>query len=586
MKINEAIMLGALAFSMAGCLSVEGMRAKLNSGDPKVVAEAEQTIIHKAASWNNKSATSKEVIIECLALVENNQALYGLIDSGYGYFLNDAAKSIKIRNENDAEQTIRKCIEWADEKKNLNENALAKRAIAKIQSPSILHTLYGEANMLAYPKGADLAREMANRLCEIETDQLALVNLIGQSSSADSKYKEQAFAKITELPAKLKLIEEYQYQERIINSLSEKELADYLIGAVDDETYEKEKKEALSKISSTPIKGDTKDSKMKAVAAEKSVQVNCYKLPYSFDSSKVFARINDQKLLGRIVLKAKLNHVKQSAAEKITDKKIKLVLVKKFVKDWIKEEKVDGDYLVPTVQLLMTLATEQDGLFELVSNLDKGKNFYSHKKLVERITDPKTADLMFEKMPLPIYRDDRVFVMETLFEKLSKEKKDGLAKAALERSKGVTDKIKFGEFWVGMPLVDFYALREHCGIDADYRYYENKDKEGAWYNKLTATELLFPLKACQKYLDCEDSKILYQTIHKYVMHKEGKANVLDYMGLTKLETEDASTRSFNIWTGTTSTNYDFKNWKTYSNSKHGTKIWFNAKKGILRFTGL
>ncbi len=592
MNLNKMIMLSALALSLTGCMTVEGMRAKLNSGDPKLVAEAEETIIRKAARWNSQSATSKEVVIECLALIENNQALYGLIDSGYGNLLVDAAKSIKIRNENDAKQTIRKCIEWAD--KNKDEDALAERAIAKIQSPSVLHTLYGEAKMLTWPKGAYLAQVMANRLCEIETNQLALANLICKSA-ADHSYKEQAFTRITELPAKLKLLEEYAYHKRIINSLSENEIADYVIGAVDKETYEKEKEEALSKISLEPTKGDMKDSKIKAAAAAESVQLKSYTLPDYFDIYKL--RVNDQKLLGKIVLKAKLNNIKQVAAEKITDKKIKLVLIRRFIKDWSSEGDC-GRYESDISRLLVTLATEQDGLYELVSHLDKSKSFLSHKTIVERITDFKVADMMFDKMSLSIYKEMELLsvegthhssktfeIIEKLFSKMSKEKKASLLKGALERSKSVAHRVNFEGFYVGMPLIDFYLLREHYGISIGYEGYKF-GKENVWHNNLFVTDLQFSLHACQKFLDCEDSKILYQTIHKYVMHKEGKANILDYMGLIKHETEDASTSSFDIWTGTTSTDYDFKNWETYSNSKLNTKIWLSVKEGILRFTGV
>ncbi len=592
-KISKTIMLGVLAFSMVGCLSVESMKVKLNSGDPKLVAEAEQTIINAAKGCGRQDpASKKQLIVDCLSMIENNQAFYDLIDSGYGCLMDDAAKCVKLENEDDLKQAASKCWEWQlkMESGRVNEHyidqaykVLMERVIEKAQSPSIL-------NVCPLPlkhgmKYRDQSNKIANRLCEIETDQLVLAELACGLNGwyPESEYKEKAFNRITEIPAKLKLLERAEYRERVLRSLSEAEIVDYIIGAVDRDTYEKELRAANA---SKPdmVKGKFGVGKEKeTVAASKPTQVKCYRIPDGLDLIKY---VNDQKMLAKIVLKAKYipatsfssRNYRKEAAEKLTDKKYKLALIKRLADVWAAGKR-DED----TEDLLMTLATEQDGLFKWVSNLDKCKGFSYHKTMVERITDTKTADMMYDKMPMP-KAEKNYEIFEALFKKLSKEKKASLVKAALERSKGVKDKIKFGEFWVGMPLVDFYALREHYGIDADYMYRETK--EGVWYDRLFTTKLLFPLNSCQKFLDCEDSKILYQTIHKYVMHKEGKANVLDYMGLTKSEIETSKSSSTNWLTGQTTVDYDSTLWDTYSNSKLGTKIWFSVKAGILQFTGL
>ncbi len=606
MNLNKMIMLSALALSLTGCMTVEGMRAKLNSGDPKLVAEAEQEIVRAAIEWDPQSltVTPQSTIIECFGLIENNKALYDVIDSRKApwYLRAGAIKAVKVKDDRDVIQVFEKYAEWEAENGSLYEAEYAKgeyigltmHAIDKAQKSSTLYAC------LAAIKRDEQSIKIANRLCEIETNQLVLAELACNLNGwrPEDECEEKAGNRITEIPAKLKLLERDEYHERVLRSLSEAEVVDDIIGAVDRDTYEKELR-AVNASKPDMGNGEFGAGKEKgALAISKPTQVKCYRIPDGVDLIKY---VNDQKMLAKIVLEAKYipatsyssRNYRKEAAEKLTDKKYKLALIKRLADVWAAGKSDEN-----TEDLLMILATEQDGLLMWVEKLDKCNGLSCHKTLIERITDSKVADMMFDKMSLSIYKEmellsdegvihssKRFEIIEKLFSKMSKEKKASLLKGALERSKSVAHRVNFEGFYVGMPLIDFYLLREHYGISVGYKGYK-LGKENVWHNNLFVSALQFSLHACQKFLDCEDSKILYQTIHKYVMHKEGKANVLAYMGLIKHEIEDASTSSFNIWTGTTSTDYEFKNWETYSNSKLNTKIWFSVKAGILQFTGL
>ena len=87
-----------------------------------------------------------------------------------------------------------------------------------------------------------------------------------------------------------------------------------------------------------------------------------------------------------------------------------------------------------------------------------------------------------------------------------------------------------------------------------------------------------------KFIDCEDAQILNQIIHKYVMNKKGVCKNYEYLNLIKYQAEDKSSSSKNYYTGETSYNINVKGWLAYSNTKKGTKISFEEKDGLIRFS--
>lgn len=72
-----------------------------------------------------------------------------------------------------------------------------------------------------------------------------------------------------------------------------------------------------------------------------------------------------------------------------------------------------------------------------------------------------------------------------------------------------------------------------------------------------------------KFIDCEDSNALNQVVHQYVMRKSGKAGEAEYNLKFDVQVDN-----------------DMNCWMTYSCTKLGTKIWFNEKSGVLKFTSL
>ncbi len=77
--MRHSIKLAAAAFGIAllsGCVSVESTKAKLQSGNPQLVTEAEKTIVHQAL-YNHQLSTSES--IEYIKLTKNNDVLFDII---------------------------------------------------------------------------------------------------------------------------------------------------------------------------------------------------------------------------------------------------------------------------------------------------------------------------------------------------------------------------------------------------------------------------------------------------------------------------------------------------------------------------
>ena len=144
----------------------------------------------------------------------------------------------------------------------------------------------------------------------------------------------------------------------------------------------------------------------------------------------------------------------------------------------------------------------------------------------------------------------------------------------------------FGPYYVGMPIYEARLLSVNDGIPKGvtfgYDREELKNVAKDWKTSLKVTSISFTRKGALKYLDCEDSTILQQTIKQYVKKEKGRANSYDYASDIRHDLDISTSRSIDIFSPTgTKLNVDSEIWRVYTNTKMGIRIEYAEKSGAL-----
>ena len=196
-----------------------------------------------------------------------------------------------------------------------------------------------------------------------------------------------------------------------------------------------------------------------------------------------------------------------------------------------------------------------------------------------QIKDPDVADYMFSLNKCMGYK-----VTRDLVSKLSDGKKMELYNAAMKRAAERKDRIVIEGFYVGMPVLDAFAICTHLGWTAtllgedldNYRvsmFFGKDEDEGHTKpaSEAKVCSLQFSTKGWSQFMDCEDKDGLYQCLHQYVKGRKGRPTAnenLEYLQMVKLDyTAD-------------------KVQQVYQNTRLGSKLLFYQKRCSLALTGI
>ena len=198
-----------------------------------------------------------------------------------------------------------------------------------------------------------------------------------------------------------------------------------------------------------------------------------------------------------------------------------------------------------------------------------------------------------------IYFDDAKKILREMVERVipligENERAKGVALARKHISERKETEFSFGPFSIGMSVYEATLLaadeKLQKGVFFGYEFEHAKGWESImkdWRSNLKATSISFTRKGALKYLDCEDSTILQQTIKQYVKKEKGKANSYDYASEIKHDVEVSTSRSINLFSPTgTKLNVDSEIWSVYTNSRKGIKIANAEKSGVLMISKL
>lgn len=195
--------------------------------------------------------------------------------------------------------------------------------------------------------------------------------------------------------------------------------------------------------------------------------------------------------------------------------------------------------------------------------------------------------------------DDKSYskrLMDTVLNKViplvgEQERLKGITLAKKRLAERKPTEFTFGSYYVGMPIYDAELLAINDGISNGvvfgYDVAELKKIAKDWKTDLKVTWIRFTRKGALKYLDCEDSTILQQTLKQYVKKEKGKANAYDYASEIKHDLDISTSRDLDAFSPTgTRLNVDSEIWNVYTNTRMGIRIQYGEKNGFLLITAL
>ena len=195
--------------------------------------------------------------------------------------------------------------------------------------------------------------------------------------------------------------------------------------------------------------------------------------------------------------------------------------------------------------------------------------------------------------------DDKSYskrLMDTVLNKViplvgEQERLKGITLAKKRLAERKPAEFTFGSYYVGMPIYDAELLAINDGISNGvvfgYDVAELKKIAKDWKTDLKVTWIRFTRKGALKYLDCEDSTILQQTLKQYVKKEKGKANAYDYASEIKHDLDISTSRDLDAFSPTgTRLNVDSEMWNVYTNTRMGIRIQYGEKNGFLLITAL
>lgn len=313
------------------------------------------------------------------------------------------------------------------------------------------------------------------------------------------------------------------------------------------------------------------DAAQKEMAAEKEKKTKAMAtqdVDVSSMSAEAFvAKYTEYKGEGDVTGMLRDHMVRDIRQEIIPEVISKLALSRNHIDDLISRLSTKDEYM-----RLVTILPEGIGYRQL------GRIFNSSKKF------PEVSDLLLDRNLLGVSGSvlDTVEVEEKLrvyysaARNMSEGKRSTIAAKARDKASKVTNKVVFGWFYIGMPMIDAIALMK----EPEFAEYENPvvlnyDQSYSGLGEIVADmknwkvmEFQFNNRSKFVFLNCEDNEVLAQTIHQYVLKKDGPVNKLELIGKINTEASDEDIL------------------QTYSVTRQGTKILFCEKDGWLRFIKL
>lgn len=556
MRSKQLFVLSLLcAFMMAGCMSYEGMKTRIEAGD----STAKEEIISEAQRTNNQTSEQQcKEIEKCLTLINNEELLLDFINEGYGLrrFHDCAANLITFQDERLACKVLVECYPNVAKKeksttKDLYDRVLLSKAIANVTNPDILIKalklhIYG-----VWKYGSD--DEIIARIAELGNQEIIKKILLSQkTASLDGEYfdgisqksKKVLAAKLSSVEDLIVFADDYDIGEDVIARINERDAAEYLL------KHEGVKNGSI----------DHMAHQQRAI-------------------EKLVAKISEEKLLAAIAIKN--SKVRGFVLNKISNKKLKNKILDKLYVEWAEVGENESDGVAASI---LTLAQDDDQIARLMENIKNRLCLRDWKDIVDRIKNAKTADLAYDNFA--VYdnglgsSDFLVEIMQSLASKMSKEKRAQVVSVikGVQSDEGV---MFFDGFQCGMKALDCCILSVETKISAiPYVQVRGQMREKMVSNgDILVDEIVFPMRDASKTLQCEDSEVLYYMIHRYVMNKPGKAYSYEYAKFTDVETE--KTQHFSMMSGISQ---KYTTWHTYTNSKLGIKIWVDEKGGVVKVT--
>lgn len=542
------------AFMMAGCMSYEGMKTRIEAGD----SMAKEEIISEAQRTNNQTSEQQcKEIEKCLTLINDDEKLLDFINKGYGLlrFRKCAANLITFQEERLASKILLEYYPNVAKEggytRDLYDEILLSKAIAKETNPDVLIKAFKLHNNMTWKYGS--ADEIMTRIAELGNQEIIKKILLSQkTASLDGEYfggisqesKKVLAAKLSSVEDLIVFADDYDIGEDVIARINERDAAKYLL------KHEGVKNGSI----------DHMAHQQRAI-------------------EKLVAKISEEKLLAAIAIKN--SKVRGFVLNKISNKKLKNKILDKLYVEWAEVGENESDGVAASI---LILAQDDDQIARLMENIKNRLCLRDWKDIVDRIKNAKTADLAYDNFA--VYdnglgsSDFLVEIMQSLASKMSKEKRAQVV-SVIKGAQSDEGVMFFDGFQCGMKALDCCILSVETKISAiPYVQVRGQMREKMVSNgDILVDEIVFSMRDASKTLQCEDSEVLYYMIHRYVMNKPGKTYSYEYAKFTDVETE--KTQHFSLMSGISQ---KYTTWHTYTNSKLGIKIWVDEKGGVVKVT--
>ena len=216
-----------------------------------------------------------------------------------------------------------------------------------------------------------------------------------------------------------------------------------------------------------------------------------------------------------------------------------------------------------------------------ISMLPKHIEYSYFDSVSEKIKDPEFIErcllnCSFDYKEPSVYNNFRTNkdVMKEVRKRLRPNTKKKLCIAARKKAESMKGKaIVFGPFYLGMPYMDAILLSEEIFGDDDSVAFEAKFQKEGSHNMGDfgrVWKVSFNNRAKFKFMDCEDSAVLSQFIHQFIKNGAGKVGKFRYADEVKREFGEDDDRLY----------------ESYSNTKHGIKVQYCPKDGVLNMIEL
>ena len=589
------ILLMSCVLSFVGCVSVNSIKSQLESSDDKVVNQGKDKLLKiMGGHWYGGEVQygiqriSNNDMVSLLQQIEDNDILIEIIDVLVNNIRRDknvfreACSRVRFSDESKAISFIQKykyfkreldlpSSEWGVALKSAVEAVISEQGLQMIfneLNPNNMSYKFAHSNGGDVELSINLIRMVNLRAANLIKDQEILAKIArGDCRESSEECRQIATMRITDDNILFSLIRNCGYRgaEKIISKMTTKFIVRKLMEAEDEDV----------KYNNTKFGGKI---------------------------STMLDRLEDDKLYLYLAENSKSGMLIAKAIDKIKDKSI--LANSKFIAQLKEANSTKANNII---EKLIENMPSIDLIHSIVTNLPYGVSVELQLALAEKIQDGRVASLYFNNIDFSgVYRCSEVNdsygrtigpkafkILSLLLSKMEKDDRKIIEDKAFSTARSIqNDKIVFEGMYVGMSFVDFVVVANahkldvcdfECSYDSGYPN-ESYLRRKEWRKDTKMYDFTITSRDVLKFIDCEDAQILNQIIHKYVMNKKGVCKNYEYLNLIKYQTEDKSSSSTNYYTGETSYNINVKGWLAYSNTKKGTKISFEEKDGLIRFS--